>query len=308
MHVDPTRGGSNASTEAKASSLLAAAGQQTPVPDILFPSPPASDEWLLPPELLPLSRTTVFSSMTEAERIRYSRYEAAALFGAAIWFENLLMQMLLRHTARIPIDSATFRFLLREVSDECSHSATFGAFVEWTGAPAFMPSTDTPIAKQMAALPFESPAPEIGLLLTYALIFAAEESFDRYLRLALREQGTHELVRSIASFHIREEARHISFAKSMIADLWADASVETRSRFARLLPDASLAVMQVLFVNPQVSRALSLPGGAQAARKSLREKGFYGVLLGSYTRFLASLNVIAEASFPAWKRCGIAVE
>src|SRR5438874_13347482 len=51
----------------------------------------------LPPELLPLYGTAPWEAMSPGERIAYSRHETAALCGAGIWFENVLMQVVLRH-------------------------------------------------------------------------------------------------------------------------------------------------------------------------------------------------------------------
>lgn len=61
-----------------------------------------------------------------AERIAYSRHEAAALLAAGIWFENALMQIVLRHLSEIEVTDPMHRYLLVEIADECRHSTMFG--------------------------------------------------------------------------------------------------------------------------------------------------------------------------------------
>ena len=74
--------------------------------------------------------------MTATERFEYSRHECAALCGAGIWFENKLMQIVLRHLAEIPVTDPSHRYLLVEVADECRHSTMFGEYSTSTRCPA----------------------------------------------------------------------------------------------------------------------------------------------------------------------------
>ena len=77
--------------------------------------------------------------MTETERRTYSRHECAALCGAGIWFENGLMQIVLRHLAELPVTDPAHRYLLVEVADECRHSTMFGEYIRRAGTPAYAP-------------------------------------------------------------------------------------------------------------------------------------------------------------------------
>ena len=77
--------------------------------------------------------------MSETDRIAYSRHETAALCGAGIWFENVLMQVVLRHLAELPVTDPAHRYLLVEVADECRHSTMFGEYIRRAGTPAYRP-------------------------------------------------------------------------------------------------------------------------------------------------------------------------
>ncbi|MGI9028380.1 MAG: diiron oxygenase [Ilumatobacteraceae bacterium] len=46
-----------------------------------------------------------------------------------MWFENQLMQLVLRHLAEMPVTNPTHRYLLVEVADECRLSTTFGEHI-----------------------------------------------------------------------------------------------------------------------------------------------------------------------------------
>src|SRR5947207_6777156 len=90
-------------TARRSAQLVAASGRTTldPFVEVDWSVPIDDSTYHLPPEWLPLYSTPAWDSMTEAARIAYSRHEAAALCGAGIWFENLLMQSVLRHLAEL---------------------------------------------------------------------------------------------------------------------------------------------------------------------------------------------------------------
>ena len=96
---------------------------------------PTDDAFHLPADKLPLYGTPQWDAMTETERHAYSRHECAALCGAGIWFENKLMQIVLRHLAELPVTDPSHRYLLVEVADECRHSTMFGEYIRRAGTP-----------------------------------------------------------------------------------------------------------------------------------------------------------------------------
>src|SRR5437773_323049 len=103
-------------TAARSDQLVAASARTTLDPFVAVDwSVPIDDSaFHLPPEVLPLYGTAVWDSMSEAGRIAYSRHETSALCGAGIWFENVLMQAVLRHLAELPVTDPAHRYLLVE--------------------------------------------------------------------------------------------------------------------------------------------------------------------------------------------------
>ena len=111
-------------TAAKAVQLIAASERLTldPFRDVDWSIEVEDDrQYHLPPEKLPLFGTPQWDAMTETERRTYSRHECAAVCAAGIWFENKLMQIVLRHLATLPVTDPAHRYLLVEVADECRH-------------------------------------------------------------------------------------------------------------------------------------------------------------------------------------------
>ena len=136
-------------TAARSRQLVAASERTTldPFREIDWDAPIDDSAFHLPPELLPLYGTAAWDAMTETERIAYSRHETAALCGAGIWFENVLMQVVLRHLAELPVTDPAHRYLLVEVADECRHSMMFGEYIRRAGTPAYRPALDAELPR-----------------------------------------------------------------------------------------------------------------------------------------------------------------
>jgi hypothetical protein len=64
--------------------------------------------------------------------------------------------------------------------------------------------------------------------LLYTLVLAGEEIPDLFQKLASEHPETDPLVREVSRYHRQEEARHLSFARLLLPELWAEAgSVQT---------------------------------------------------------------------------------
>lgn len=94
-------------------------------------------KWFWPPELVSLYGTPMWERMSEEQRLDLSRHEAAALASLGIWFEIILMQLLVRHVYDKPVTSNHVRYALTEIADECRHSMMFGRMIDWGGSPTY---------------------------------------------------------------------------------------------------------------------------------------------------------------------------
>jgi hypothetical protein len=244
----------------------------------------------LPPELLPLFGSPAWDAMDGAERIAYSRHETAALCGAGIWFENVLMQVVLRHLADMPVTDPAHRYLLVEVADECRHSMMFGEYLRRAGTPAYCPTLSPHFLSD------EAPG---ARAVSYLLILAVEELLDFMNRATMRDERVHPTSRAIARLHVLEEARHVSFAKTYLAELLPTLSDEDRTVVADAAP-VLVEVVADLSVDPAVYEHLGIAGGLEMARANPHHRSTIVSGLAKLTTFLTEIGVIDDAHRAAW--------
>lgn len=287
-------------TAAKAAQLVAASSRVTldPFTEIDWSIEIADDRsYHLPPEKLPLYGTAAWDAMNPEQRHLYSRHEAAALCAAGIWFENELMQIVLRHLAELPVTDPSHRYLLVEVADECRHSMMFGEFIRRAGTPAYAPTNDSALG-EVDTLPG-------GRAMGYLLILAVEELLDVCNRATMRDERVHAVSRQIAKLHVLEEARHVSFAKTYLAEVWPTLSDADRSAASDLAPFA-VSFVADLMVNDSVYEALDISNGGDAARANPHHAARIVADLSKLTDFLTELGVIDHDRRPDWVERGLA--
>ena len=288
-------------TATKANQLIAASERLTldPFTDVDWSIEVADDsQYHLPPEKLPLFGTWQWDSMTEQERRTYSRHECAAVCAAGIWFENKLMQIVLRHLAQMPVTDPAHRYLLIEVADECRHSTMFGEYIRQAGTPSYPPETGGGGLDVVDDLPG-------GRAMGYLLILAVEELLDTCNRATMRDDLVHPVSRQIAKLHVLEEARHVSFAKTYLTEVWPTLSEAERAEAAAVAPFAVDYVAQ-LMVNDDVYAELGIDGGAEAARTNPLHQERIVADLAKLTDFLTKLGVIDDTNRDEWVSRGLA--
>ncbi len=288
-------------TATKATQLIAASERLTldPFSEVDWSLDLTDDSrFHLPPEKLPLAGTPVWAAMTDAERRTYSRHECAAVCAAGIWFENKLMQIVLRHLAELPVTDPSHRYLLVEVADECRHSTMFGEYLRRAGTPAYAPALATGGLDDVDLLPG-------GRAMGYLLILAVEELLDVCNRAAMRDDTIHPVSRQMAKLHVLEEARHVSFAKTFLTEFWPTLSEEERAQAAALAPIA-VEFVAGLMVNDAVYDELGIDGGGDLARANPQHRARIVTDLAGLTEFLAGLGVIDAANRPEWVARGLA--
>jgi hypothetical protein len=285
-------------TAARADQLVAASQRATldPFEYVDWTTPIDDSAFHLPPEILPLYGTPAYDAMTETEQIAYSRHETAALCGAGIWFENVLMQVVLRHLAELPVTDPTHRYLLVEVADECRHSAMFGEYIRRAATPAYQPA--------LSATSLSDADHDEGRTVSYLLILAVEELLDSMNRATMRDERVHPTARAMARLHVLEEARHVSFAKTYLAESWATLDVDAR----QIVVEAAPILVQVvadLSVDPAVYEHLGIADGAEIARANPYHRAVIVAALAKLTAFLTELGVIDGAHRAAWCDLGL---
>jgi P-aminobenzoate N-oxygenase AurF len=286
-------------TAARSDQLVAASRRATldPFEYVDWSVPIDDSAFHLPPEILPLFATAAYDAMSEAERIAYSRHEIAALCGAGVWFENVLMQVVLRHLAEMPVTDPAHRYLLVEVADECRHSTMFGEYIRRAGTPAYRPA--------LAASSLGSDDDSAGqLAVSYLLILAVEELLDYINRATMRDERVHPTSRAMAKLHVLEEARHVSFAKTYLAESWETLDDAARREVAAAAP-VLVSVVADLSVDPEVYEQLGIAGGAEIARANPHHRATIVAGLAKLTTFLTEVGIIDDEQYPIWASLGL---
>jgi hypothetical protein len=283
-------------TADRSQQLVAASERATldPFLDVDWSIPIDDTAFHLPPELLPLYDTNAWHAMSPAERIAYSRHETSALCGAGIWFENVLMRAVLAHLAEMPVTDPIHRYLLVEVADECRHSTMFGEFIRRSRTPAYGPAR---AALDVDDLPG-------GRATSYLLILAVEELLDYINRRTMRDEDLHPVSRQMARLHVLEEARHVSFAKSYLAEAWPQLDDDEQRAIADAAPSLVAKVAE-LSVDPAVYEHLNIDGGTDAALANPHHRAVIVAGLSRLTRFLSETGVIDREHPAAWRAYGL---
>ncbi len=105
--------------------------------DIDWEAPLVDGMYFLPEQRISLYGTPMWDRMTPEQRIELSRQEVASIASAGIWFEMILMQMLLRDTYSVDPTRKHPQWALTEIGDECRHSVMFARLIERIGVPAY---------------------------------------------------------------------------------------------------------------------------------------------------------------------------
>ena len=283
-------------TAARSAQLVAASERTTldPFREVDWSIPIDDSAFHLPPELLPLYGTATWHAMSPTEQIAYSRHETAAMFGAGIWFENALMQMVLAHLVTIPVTDPSHRYLLVEVADECRHSTMFGEYIRRAGTPAYGPthrhqaSADTPD----------------GRVLSYLLILAVEELLDHANRATMRDERLHPVSRQIAKVHVLEEARHVSFAKSYLSEIWPTLDTDEQTIVTSTAGSLVAAVVQ-LNLDKRVYEELGIENGLAEVEANPNYRANVVAGIAKLTRFLADIGILNESHRDEWVALGL---
>jgi len=286
-------------TAHRAKRLVAASERATydPFTTIDWSIPIDDRAYHLPPEALPLFGTPVWDAMSEPERIAYSRHELSSLCSAGIWFEGILMHLVLRHLYDMPADDPTHRYLLIETADECRHSAMFGEVIRRADTPAYR----VPRFLRFAGRIQKASA---GRAAGYIAILAAEELLDVANRATMKDERVHPISKHVAKLHVLEEARHMSFARTYLTEVWP--TLKRRERFVATLmaPTFVWGITQAL-VNPAVYKELGIENGARIARRNPLHRRRVVRDLSRLTEYLEGPGAISRFTKPVWRLLGL---
>ncbi|MGW1464886.1 AurF N-oxygenase family protein [Streptomyces sp. NPDC002308] len=256
-------------------------------------------KWFWPPELVSLYDTPLWRKMSEEQRMELARHEAASLASLGIWFEIILMQLLVRHIYDKPVTSNHVRYALTEIADECRHSMMFGRMIEWGRAPTY----PVPRGYHNVARVLKSVSTTPG---SFAATLLGEEILDWMQRLTFPDERVQTLVRGVTRIHVVEEARHVRYAREELRRQMVTAPRWERE-LTRLTSGEAARVFSVCFINPQVYENVGLDRRealaqvkASGHRKEVMQSGAKRL-----TDFFDDIGVMNGVSRKLWRKSGL---
>ncbi|WP_461142790.1 AurF N-oxygenase family protein [Salinifilum aidingensis] len=221
-----------------------------PEVDIDWDAPLEDGKAFLPLHRSSLYGTELWDGLTDEQRIELTKHEFASVASNGLWFEVLLMQMLLKEYYDADPRTGHAQYALTEIADECRHSTMFGKAVERIGAPAYGP---VPLLKNGGRfLPATLRGPS-----AYASILIAEEILDRIQRDQMWDENVQPLVRMVNRIHVLEEARHVTFAREEVVRRMADCGKAERAYHQFATAAVGYAICYSL-INPHVYKAVGI--------------------------------------------------
>ncbi|MFD0338546.1 diiron oxygenase [Streptomyces sp. NPDC127117] len=256
-------------------------------------------KWFWPPELVSLYDTPLWRKMSEEQRMDLSRHEAASLASLGIWFEIILMQLLVRHIYDRPVTSNHVRYALTEIADECRHSMMFGRMITWGGTPDYpVPRVYHNLARVLKTI---STTPG-----SFAATLLGEEILDWMQRLTFPDERVQTLVRGVTRIHVVEEARHVRYAREELRRQMVTAPRWERE-LTRLSSGEAARVFSVCFVNPRVYENVGLDRHEAVAQ--VKASGHRAEVMQSgakrLTDFFDDIGVLNGVGRRLWKRSGL---
>ncbi|NKS67743.1 diiron oxygenase [Rhodococcus hoagii] len=158
------------------------------------------------PEWCSLYGTELWDRMTDEQRITLTKHEAASVAGTGIWFEMILMQMLLRDI--YSHDPATRTSSSRSTRSPTSAGTPrcFARSAQRFGIPSYRPKRWIRNTARCSSRPRRARS-------RTAERCSREEILDMMQRDFMRDARVQPLTRTVSKIHVLEEARHIKFAR-----------------------------------------------------------------------------------------------
>ncbi|MFD6244630.1 AurF N-oxygenase family protein [Streptomyces roseolus] len=287
--------------ERLAERLLEASRKHSYDPDaeLDWDAPFEPGKWYWPPELVSLYGTPLWSRMSEEQRIDLSRHEAASLASLGVWFEVILMQLLVRHVYDKPLTSHHVGYALTEIADECRHSMMFARLVRKSGTGEYpVPRVYHNLARVLKTV---STTPG-----SFAATLLGEEILDWMQRLTFPDERIQPLVRGVTRIHVVEEARHVRYAREELRRQMVTAPRWERE-FTRLSCGEAARVFSTCFVNPAVYDAVGLD--RRQAVAEVRASGHRREVMQAgakrLTDFLDDIGVLRGPGRRLWRSSGL---
>jgi hypothetical protein len=270
-----------------------------PAVEIDWDAPLAPDRYFIDPRRSSLYGTALWDRMSEQQRIDLTKHELASLYCMGIWFETILMQMLLRHVYDRPKGRAHARYAWTEIADECRHSVMFSRAAEKFGGAQYGPDW---LVHQLGRL---LKTTSNGTL-TFGAAIYVEEILDAVQREQMTDKSLQPMVQKVSWIHVVEEARHIRYAREETHRQWPRLGPLGRA-YSRFILALVVYFSTTRLIDPKVYAAVGLDiheaVAAAAANPHWRETKRF--MADKVITFFNEVGLIAGPGKLLWRRAGV---
>ncbi|GAA1968529.1 diiron oxygenase [Amycolatopsis minnesotensis] len=270
-----------------------------PEVDVDWDAPLAEGKLFIPERTVSLYGTRIWARMSHEQRVELSKQELVNTVSVGIWFEIILMQLLLRMSYRKDPTTRHVQYALTETADECRHSTMFAMLIERVGE---RPYRNHPL--------LQGPAHALPLILRGAPMWVAtligEEIFDAIQRDHLHDESIQPLVRAVMRIHVTEEARHVRYAREDLVRRLQRAN-RVEKEFSRHVVAIGALLLSTLLTRREAYARAGLPPreAAKAARNNPHRREVLTEAAGRLVRFLREADLIGGPSVAIWRRAGM---
>jgi hypothetical protein len=209
---------------------------------------------LVPDELLSVHGLGL--DLTAEQKTKLSREEVASMFDAGIRFEAVLESgFALQLVWAEDLTDARAIYLLHEMGEETRHQRLFARVLSQIAPEARNPLADSWILGRLDRLSTAWITRHLAML--YVMVLGGEEIPDLFQKRAAEHPDTDPFLAEVNRYHRQEEARHLSFARSMLPEVWRRAGWIERTVVRRVGPIA-IGQMFTLMVHPGVYATVGL--------------------------------------------------
>jgi hypothetical protein len=288
--------------EVVAGRLLATSARHSfdPVHEVDWGQEQPADLFYTSPEHVSLYGTPLWERMTPAQRVELSKQELVNIMSMGVWFETILMRMLLKMAyERHRPESRHVQYAYTEVADECRHSLMFIRLIETVGGrpygrPGYLNTLGRHVPLMLQGAPMW-----VGTLM-------GEEIVDVMQREMIRDDRVQPLVKQVSRIHVIEEARHVKYAREALARRMPRAGRFERER-ARLTAAESAVIVSEFMVNPAVYRRAGLPdpeAARQAAKRNPHHIEVKRRAAAKVVPFFDELGLMSGVMMRRWRLSG----
>ncbi|MEV4708851.1 diiron oxygenase [Actinoplanes sp. NPDC049316] len=270
-----------------------------PEVEIDWDAPLLPDAYFVPERRSSLYGTPLWEGLSAEQRRTLTKHEVASIASLGVWFETILMQLLIREYYKQDPTAPHAQYALTEVADECRHSVMFGRMIEKLGCPVYrVGAFDNGLGKWIAAT---ATGPRM-----YAAILIAEEILDAMQREASTDETVQPLVRMVSRIHVIEEARHVRYAREELARQ-VRAAGRKRLAYDKVVIARAAYLTGRRLISPEVYRSVGIAPevGAKAARENPHFQETMRWAGEKVVAYLRELDLIGGPGMALWRRSGL---